>query len=134
MRSRFMTVSDEKKTKEMNPHSPRPSYLGLVSVPNASASPLLCHQAPKYELSFFLVMLLFFFFSLRCVFSPFLRVCPPNNRSLHMGTICGESSVDLVHQLGARCEAPLRGWAWVKDGDVWGCPNAAVYSPAVEQQ
>lgn len=42
--------------------------------------------------------------------------------------------MDLVHQLGARCEAALRGWAWVRDGDVWGCPDAAVYSPDVEQQ
>lgn len=42
--------------------------------------------------------------------------------------------MDLVHQLGARCEAALRGWAWVRDGDVWGCPDAAVYSPDVGQQ
>lgn len=133
MRSRFTTVSGEKNKRE------EPAQLGPLPRARRSLAHLAVALSPRHEtrtpfFSFSRSFFFFFSFFLSRIFCSPSRVCPPDDRSLHKGTICEESCVDLVHQLGARCEAALRGWAWVRDGDVWGCPDAAVYSPDVGQQ
>lgn len=132
MRSRFTTVSGEKNKRE------ELAQLGPLPRARRSLAHLAVALSPRHETRtpfFFLSLAPFSFsFFLSRIFCSPSRVCPPDDRSLHKGTICEESCVDLVHQLGARCEAALRGWAWVRDGDVWGCPDAAVYSPDVGQQ
>lgn len=132
MRSRFTTVSGEKNKRE------EPAQFGPLPRARRSLAHLAVALSPRHETRtpfFFLSLAPFSFsFFLSRIFCSPSRVCPPDDRSLHKGTICEESCVDLVHQLGARCEAALRGWAWVRDGDVWGCPDADVYSPDVGQQ